>query len=209
MAAGTCYKPRRVVFTGLIEDVGVIAELVSMNESVQLTIAPQVLSPTELGLGESIAVDGVCLTVEATRPASFQVTAGAETLARTTVKNLQRGDRVNLERALRLSDRLGGHLVQGHVDCVGTITHKAEGAGNVVMDFECAPALIIVEKGSITVDGISLTVNRAEKGGFSVALIPHTLDHTTLGKKRVGDTVNLEADMIGKYVEKLLAPYRP
>jgi riboflavin synthase len=194
------------VFTGLIEDIGRLLEVAAAADARELVVAPGGLPTGALVLGESIAIDGVCLTVTARDAQTFRVLAGPETLARTTLGGLAAGAAVNLERALRASDRLGGHIVSGHVDAVGTLaTSRPLGPGRE-LSFAAPAALLryVVEKGSIAVDGISLTVNRVDDEGFTVALIPHTLSATTLGGKEEGSRVNLEADIIGKYVEKLL-----
>jgi riboflavin synthase len=162
-------------------------------------------STEDFALGESVAIDGACLTVVEKAPGSFRVQATMETLRRTTLAKLRPGSKVNLERALRLSDRLGGHLVQGHVDAVAQIVSAADEGGSVVLTFSL-PSLIapwLIEKGSVAVDGVSLTVNTLDSDHFSVALIPETQTRTALALKGRGDAVNLEADMIGKYVVRL------
>ena len=163
------------------------------------------LPTQDLELGESVAIDGVCLTVTERGAAGFEAVAGAETLARTTLERLRSGSRVNLERALRVGDRLGGHFVQGHVDGVGTVSGRRDRGANIEIDVRAPAALAryLVEKGSVAIDGISLTVNQVAGDVFSVALIPHTATETTLASRRAGDRVNLEVDMIAKYVEKL------
>ncbi len=181
------------MFTGIVEELGTIQ---SINGSKVRIGASKVLEDVEMGA--STAVNGCCLTVVAW----WEADVSDETFARTNLGSLEPGDRVNLERPVRLMDRLGGHVVQGHVDAVGTIVSPAPDL-RVSMD----PALTryVVEKGSITVDGISLTVVEALDDGFTCAIIPHTEDVTTLAHKRAGDTVNLEVDMMAKYAEKLLA----
>jgi riboflavin synthase len=182
------------VFTGLIREVGTVA---SMDDG-RLVVE----SSLTAGLGDSIAVNGVCLTVVAASPLQFD--AVAETLARTSLGDLRAGSRVNLEPALRAGDALGGHYVQGHVDGVGAFRGIAQG-----LHWFDAPAEIlryVVEKGSIAVQGTSLTVAALDDDGFAVALIPHTLEVTTLGALEPGDRVNLEADVLAKYVERLLPP---
>jgi riboflavin synthase len=200
------------MFTGLVEDVGKVVAAERRADSVVLTIAPTHLPVDELNLGDSVAIDGTCLTVTERGQGRFFAVCGAETLARTTLGELAPAARVNLERALRLGDRLGGHMVAGHVDGVGRITARRDlGGANLELVITPPPELLryVIGKGSIAVDGISLTVNRVDARSFAVALIPHTVQKTTLCEKRVGDKVNLEADMIGKYVEKLCAGYVP
>jgi riboflavin synthase len=194
------------VFTGLVEDVGTLARVTSRGDSSVLVIAPGAIPAAELALGESIAIDGTCLTVTARDEKTFEVLVSLETLARTTLGALRAGERVNLERAMLPTDRLGGHIVSGHVDGVGSIESRAPLGPAVEVEFRAPAELLryVVEKGSIAVDGISLTVNRVSEYAFAVALIPHTLEATTLGEKQVGAKVNLEVDLIAKYVEKLV-----
>jgi riboflavin synthase len=198
------------VFTGLVEDVGVIAALERGGDRLELVVRPAALPAGELALGESVAIDGVCLTVTERDAASFRVLAGAETLARTALGDLAVGARVNLERAMRLGDRMGGHLVQGHVDGVGTLAVRRDDGANLVLVIEAPPALAryLVEKGSVAVDGVSLTVNRVVADGFEVALIPHTVAATALGDKPACSRLNLEVDIIAKYVERLTVAHR-
>ena len=197
------------VFTGLVEDIGAVDKVDVGPSARVLTLRPSSFSADELALGESVAVDGVCLTVTERGGGVFTVLAGEETLGRTAVADLAPGARVNLERAMRLGDRLGGHLVQGHVDGVGSVRARRESALNLVIEIEMPPALsrYVVEKGSITVDGISLTVAAVADYSFAVALIPHTMAATTLAGKPVGARLNLEVDMIAKYVERLLGAH--
>ena len=186
---------------------GRVAAVAARNDDARdLELAPGSIDVAELALGESVAVDGVCLTVTSRGAGRFAVTAGPETLARTTLGGLAVGARVNLERALRASDRLGGHIVAGHVDAVGTVAERRELDTGVLFRFAAPPQILryVVEKGSIAVDGISLTVNAVDEYSFAVALIPHTVEKTTLADKQAGGRVNLEVDIIGKYVEKLL-----
>lgn len=193
------------MFTGIIEELGTIRRLDRSGQSAQLVInCKKVLEGCRPG--DSIAVNGACLTVTRFDATSFTAEASSETLLRTTLGASKSGDTVNLERALRFGDRLGGHLVTGHVDGVGSITGM-ERQGDFVLFTFSAPdnvARYLVEKGSIAVDGISLTVASTRDGKFSVMLIPHTLGETTLGSRAKGAAVNLEADIIGKYVEKLV-----
>jgi riboflavin synthase len=193
------------MFTGLVEALGTVRRLEADGAGRHLTIAEPRLA-AELALGESVAVNGACLTVVEHDATAFRFQVGPETLVRTNLGALQVGDRVNLERALRLSDRLGGHLVQGHIDGLGRIASRERQGDWDLVWFTCAPELTaqMVSKGSVAVDGISLTVVDVRADGFSVALIPHTLAHTTLGDKGPGATVNLETDLLAKYVWKCL-----
>jgi riboflavin synthase len=201
------------MFTGLVEDVGTIVRLDRRSDAMILGIAPGAsgaISAAELALGESVAVNGVCLTVTERDRAQFTVLAGGETLRRTNLGELRIQTRVNLERALRVGDRLGGHMVSGHVDAVGEIASRRDLGANIDIAIRAPREALryVVEKGSIAVDGISLTVNRVDDYSFAVALIPHTVDKTTLAGRRAGDKVNIEVDVIGKYVEKLLGGYQ-
>ncbi len=191
------------MFTGLVQDVGTV-ERVASGPMTELWIRTK-LGAGDFALGESIAVEGVCLTVVERTKDAFRVQASPETLRRTTLGELGPGSGVNLERALRLSDRLGGHLVQGHVDAVAEIRSQRPEGGSVVVEFSLPDPVApwLVEKGSVAVDGVSLTVNGLRPGSFDVALIPETQERTTLGKKGPGEKVNLEADLVGKYVARL------
>lgn len=199
------------VFTGLVEDVGTIARAERQGDALVLEIAPRAIDAAALALGESVAIDGTCLTVTERNAKSFQVLAGPETLARTTLGRARAGARVNLERALLASARLGGHIVSGHVDGVGEVAVRQPLGPGLEMAFRAPADLLryVVVKGSIAVDGISLTVNRVDEYAFAVALIPHTLEQTTLGDRQVGDPVNLEVDIVGKYVEKFVRSFLP
>ena len=191
------------MFTGLVETFGTITAVKNTGNGIRLSVKP--LSEFEVRLGDSVSVNGVCLTVtKHNGDISFDVSP--ETLRSTNLEKLKINDKINLERALRLSDRLGGHLVTGHVDGTGTIREKKRAGEYTFYTFE-APADIlryIVKKGSVAIDGISLTVTDVDHRTFSVAIIPHTAAATNIGDKSIGDRVNLEADIIGKYVEKLL-----
>jgi riboflavin synthase len=193
------------MFTGIVQCVGrVTAMTADTAGGAALTVTQSDIAKT-LQLGESIAVNGACLTVTRIDESTFDFQAGPETLARTTLGKLQFGDAVNLECALRLGDPLGGHWVTGHVDGIGTIASITKAGEWQTVWFDCDPSfsVLMVHKGSICVDGVSLTLVDVEIGRFSVMLIPHTLHHTTLGGKTPGDTVNLEIDILAKHVQKL------
>ncbi len=193
------------MFTGIVEEMGVVKALDRSLGGVRLTILAAA-AMEDLAVGSSISVNGVCLTVVEVAPREFAVDLSPETLAATTFQRLAAGTPVNLERSVRLGERLGGHLVAGHVDGVGVIRERTQDGNAVVLTIE-APKEVLrycVVKGSIAVDGISLTVNEVTERAFSVAIIPHTAKVTTLGLKNPGESVNLESDMIGKYVERLL-----
>jgi riboflavin synthase len=193
------------VFTGLVEERGTIVSLEELSDSVRLTVnGPLVTSDARHG--DSIAVNGVCLTVVADRDGTFTADVMRETLVRSSLGSLSIGDSVNLERAARLDARIGGHLVQGHVDGTAAITAIDPSANWTLVRFSLPAELAryVVEKGSITVDGVSLTVVEAGDDFFTVSLIPETLSATTLGSRQVGDLVNLEVDAIAKYVERLM-----
>jgi len=193
------------MFTGLIEDLGTVRELRKSADNVCLTVATTI-PMDELELGESVAVNGVCLTLVDFRDGHFTADVSPETMARSTLASLKPGSLVNLERALRFGARLGGHLVSGHVDTVGMITVLTRDGNARRFTFRIPPEInrYVVEKGSVAIDGISLTVNQVTEDTFSVAVIPHTLEKTTLQDRQVGSTVNVETDLIGKYVERLL-----
>ena len=194
------------MFTGLIEEVGTVLRTFPGDRSLTLVIgARKVLE--DLAVGGSIAVDGACLTVVATDAASFTVDLSEETIKRTTLGNLRNAQRVNLERPLTPMARLGGHFVTGHVDGVGTLLSREARGDSHRFRFAPPPDLepLLVLKGSVAVDGVSLTVAALEAGAFAGAVIPHTLGATTLGLKQPGDPVNLETDILGKYVQRMLA----
>jgi riboflavin synthase len=195
------------VFTGLIDDVGRIERVAPSVAGRELRVACRY---DDLVTGESVALNGACLTVLDHGKGWFTVAAIETTIGRTTIGSWREGDRVNLERALRLGDRLGGHIVQGHVDEVATVVAAARSGDASLVDLAIGPALfeLMVPHGSITVDGVSLTVNELPASGVvQLSLIEHTLRHTTLADRRVGDRVHVEGDVIGKYVQRLLAPY--
>ncbi len=193
------------MFTGIIEDLGTVSQIERAATGARLTItAPWDLSHDKIG--DSIAVNGICLTVTDKTPQNFSVDVSAESISRTNFDKMKTGDRVNLERALRLSDRLGGHLVLGHVDGVGTVKRRTRKGNSAIFEISAPKELerYLVEKGSIAIDGISLTINTCQASDFSVNIIPHTLEVTTLGDRQTGSNVNLETDILGKYVEKLM-----
>lgn len=194
------------MFTGLIEGVGRLATREARGGDARLRIEVGSLPFEQVQLGESIAVNGVCLTVVAFDVAGFDADASNETLSLTSLGQLPLGRPLNLERAMRPTDRLGGHLVSGHVDGVGQVLAVAEDARSQRWRFGATPALLryVATKGSICIDGVSLTVNAVDDAGFEVALVPHTLAHTAFGHTAVGDAVNLEVDLVARYVERLL-----
>ena len=194
------------MFTGIIEGVGALADRQDLGGDVRLRVGTGSLDFTDPKLGESIAVNGVCLTVIAFGADWFDADASTETLALTTLGGLKDNALLNLERAMRPSDRLGGHLVSGHVDGVGRVLDVREDARAQRWRFAAPAALTryIAKKGSICVDGVSLTVNESDAQGFEVALIPHTVAHTAFAQTSVGDAVNLEIDLVARYVERLL-----
>jgi len=193
------------LFTGIIEEVGKVQEVIKATKSAKIVIdARKVLE--DVMIGDSISTNGVCLTVTEFSTSSFVVDVMAETMRRSNLHLLKVGDEVNLERALRVGDRLGGHIVSGHIDGTGIITEyeKEDNAVWVTISARREILRYIVQKGSITIDGISLTVAYINDKVFKVSIIPHTKEITTLLRKKVGDLVNLECDMVGKYVEKLI-----
>lgn len=193
------------MFTGIIEGLGAITAVRPAGSGKRLTVAAD-FNLSGSRVGDSISVSGACLTAVAIAGRQFEVDVSPETLARTTLGSVRVGERVNLERALRLSDRIDGHLVSGHTDGTGTIDTR-EAAGNaVIVTVAVAEALTryMIIKGSVAVDGVSLTINRLDLDRFSVSIIPHTAALTTIGLKQTGESVNIEVDLIGKYVEKFL-----
>jgi len=193
------------MFTGLIEDVGRIGDLRLQQKSAVLTVKTK-LPVRSMARGASVAVNGACLTVVKKGLRSFTVDVSPETLQRTSLETLTVGSMVNLERPMRLADRLGGHLVTGHVDGVGAVAAIEKQGEFTIITFEVPAPLgaLLVPKGSVAVDGISLTVNVCRKQRFSVAIIPFTLRHTNLRARKVGDKVNIETDLIGKYVQSFM-----
>jgi len=193
------------VFTGIVETVGIVTGIEGRGDLTRLTIeaAPIVEG---VDIGDSIAVNGGCLTVTAIEGSELRFDAIQETLDRTSIGALAIGSRVNLERAMRASDRLDGHIVQGHVDGVGRVRDLSRDGEDVRLAVECGPEIadFLVEKGSVAIDGVSLTVVGVWETGFDVALIPHTLEVTTLSDRVAGDLVNLEADVLGKYVKRYM-----
>lgn len=195
------------MFTGIIEEIGKVAAITRGAKSAQLSIAAtRVLE--DVHLGDSIAVCGICLTVTGFTRTQFTADLMPETLARSSLGALRIGSAVNLERAMSANGRFGGHIVSGHIDGTGSISAIRRDDNATWYSVKTPPALLryIIEKGSIAIDGVSLTVAAVTKNDFSVSLIPHSAGHTTLSQRRVGDIVNLECDSVGKYIEKLLAP---
>ena len=193
------------MFTGIIEDTGKVSRIEYRGEEKRLILeVPPHL--TEVQLGDSININGVCLTVVQKNEQGIELDVSLETLQRTALRELKEGDQVNLERALRLMDRLGGHIVTGHVDGIGEIVEKREEGDFLQLRIRIPESVsrYVVQKGSIAIDGISLTVNEYQEGEIRMTLIPYTIEKTTLRQKRVGDRVNLEGDILGKYVEKFL-----
>ncbi|MFZ1983102.1 MAG: riboflavin synthase [Desulfatitalea sp.] len=193
------------MFTGIIEGLGTLVGMRAVGEARAITVA----SDFDLGgtrVGDSVAVNGACLTVTTLTGSRFTADVSPETLSKTTFATARIGERVNLERALRLSDRLDGHLVAGHVDGMGRLESRETAATAVVLRFSAPPALTryMIVKGSVAVDGVSLTINRCDEQGFEVSIIPHTAQMTTIGLKAVGAWFNIETDLIGKYVERFL-----
>jgi len=197
------------MFTGLIEGIGHIRDASLSGGDMNISIRP-IFDMSDCRIGDSVAVNGVCLTVTELNGGLLIFYASKETTSRTTLGMLKKGSEVNLERALRLSDRLGGHIVSGHVDDVGKIAEKKQVKNSWLYGIEIDNSLsrYTIEKGSIAIEGISLTINRCQRGYFEVNIIPETASSTTLLKKKVGDKVNIETDMIAKYIEKLFMKER-
>ena len=197
------------MFTGIIHHSGVAESFERLESGARLRL--RTTDPQPFQRGESLAVNGVCLTVLPQSDGSVTTDLSDETLSRTTFKSIKTGARLNVERALAVGDRLGGHMVQGHVDTVGTLLSMTMQGEFAVYRWSCPAEYIelVVSKGSIAVDGISLTIVDPDEGSFAAALIPETLRRTNLGAARIGDEVNLEFDMVAKYVRSLVAPYLP
>ena len=195
------------MFTGIVEEMGVIKSIRKGASSAVLEIQAQVVLE-DVHIGDSIAVNGVCLTATSFTPTTFTADVMHETLNRSSLANLRPGSRVNLERAMAANGRFGGHIVAGHVDGVGTVLQTRKDDNAIWYTIGASPEVLryVVEKGSITIDGISLTVAKVTDADFSISAIPHTVAVTVLQDRKPGDTVNLETDIIGKYVEKLLRP---
>jgi riboflavin synthase len=196
------------MFTGLVESEGIITRTERVSDGMRLEVyAPEF--GRDMAIGDSIAVDGACLTVAKFIRGAFMADVSSETLSRTTLPELRQGSKVNLERALRLSDRLGGHLVTGHVDGIGTLVMRHPAGNSTVYQFAVPRELMeyVVPKGSIAVDGISLTIAQTRADGFAAAVVPHTESATTLGAKPTGSKVNVEVDMMAKYVKRFVELY--
>jgi riboflavin synthase len=193
------------MFTGIIETLGTVQEIKKDKDNVHITIASSITD--ELQIDQSVAHNGICMTVVAINKNLYTVTAIGETIKKTNISYWQIGDSVNLERAMKLGDRLDGHIVQGHVDQVGTciVAMETNGSWYYTFDYDGTFENITIEKGSITVNGVSLTVVDSRKNEFSVAIIPYTFEHTNFKNFKVGTKVNLEFDVIGKYVSRLYA----
>lgn len=193
------------MFTGIIETLGVIKNLKKENDNLHITVESTLTN--ELKIDQSVAHNGVCLTVVAISDNQYTVTAIRETIEKTNLADWNEGDSINLERAMKLGDRLDGHIVQGHVDQIGTCTNieNANGSWYFTFQYEAALNNITIEKGSITVNGVSLTVVNSKQNEFSVAIIPYTYEHTNFQHFQIGTKINLEFDVIGKYVSRLYA----
>jgi riboflavin synthase len=198
------------MFTGIIEGIGCVKDIFRKQDDMTMGVQP-LFEMNDSQLGESISVDGVCLTITQLKKNALFMDVSSETLSRSTLTFLKHGDEVNLERALRLTDRLGGHLVTGHIDGIGKIIKKGRKQRFWQFNIEVDESIscYIVEKGSIALDGISLTVNSCDKNSFNVNIIPQTGELTTILQKKTGDFVNIETDLIGKYIEKFLSKEIP
>lgn len=198
------------MFTGIVEEMGSVAAIKRGAKSSVLTISGDVIFD-DMGLGDSIAVNGVCLTVTRFADKRFDADVMNETLSRSSLGDLALGSRVNLERAMPMNGRFGGHIVSGHIDGVGTVAEITRDDNAIWYRIAVNPEVMryIVEKGSVALDGISLTVAKLSQGDFSVSIIPHTVENTVLSQKKVGDIINVENDVIGKYVERLMSNKQP
>lgn len=196
------------MFTGIIEAVGTVTKLSREGSNLHLTIRSPFTS--ELKIDQSVAHNGVCLTVVAIEGDEYTVTAIDETLLRTNLGGIEVNDHVNLERCMKLGDRLDGHMVQGHVDQIAEVTSVKDQEGSWIFHFEFpeSPSQVLVEKGSVTINGVSLTVVDVTEKGFSVAIIPYTFEHTNFKSFKKGTKVNIEFDVIGKYVSRIMAPHQ-
>ena len=196
------------MFTGLVECMGTVVDITDESPGVRLRIDAGLVADDAV-LGASIAINGCCLTVVAVEDSILDFEAGSETLSRTNLGSLEIGNNVNLERSLKVGDRLGGHYVTGHIDTTGTVSERMDNKdwSTIWFNLPRSWAKLLVEKGSVAVDGVSLTVVDVESERFSVALIPHTLEVTTLGQRHTGDVVNLETDLLAKYVQRQLEPH--
>ena len=195
------------MFTGIIEEIGSINSTDMTQGSGELKITARLILD-DAKLGDSIAVNGVCLTITRINGWELSFDVSVETLRRSNLGGLKRGDRVNLERALAVGDRFGGHMVSGHIDGTGTLLAKKDEGNAIIFTFKTPPEIMhfLIEKGSVAIDGISLTVTGFNNDSFTVAVIPHSLQQTTLGNNKIGTTVNLENDLVAKYIEKLTQP---
>jgi riboflavin synthase len=195
------------MFTGIVKAQGRIAATTEVGGDVRLSIQSDGLPFVSYDIGESIAVNGVCLTATALRPDGFDTDVSTETLAVTSLQDLRPGSPVNLEPSLSLGDRLGGHLVSGHVDCLGTVVRLDKDARSIRISIEVPPeyARYVAKKGSVCIDGVSLTINAVSANRFDLNIIPHTAETTIIGGYETGTNVNVEVDMLARYVERLLA----
>jgi riboflavin synthase len=195
------------MFTGIIEEIGTVNNSNMAAGSGELKVAARLILD-DAKLGDSIAVNGVCLTITRINGTEISFDVSAETLRRSNLGTLKRGNRVNLERALAADGRFGGHMVSGHIDGTGTLIEKRDEGNAVIFTFQAPPTIMhyLIEKGSIAIDGISLTIAGLNNDSFNVAVIPHSLQQTTLGANKIGAIVNLENDLIAKYIEKLIPP---
>lgn len=193
------------MFTGLIEEIGTIEQIQKHRGTLRFTLSVKEVVK-DLAIDDSVALNGVCLTVVEFSKSNFQVEAVEETLNKTTFGSLKNGSQINLERSLRFSDRMGGHFVQGHVDAVGEVAAVQRQEGGVLLSIKLPAHLLkyVISEGSIAIDGVSLTIARLKENQITISLIPHTLDKTTLANLKVADNVNIEVDLIGKYVERIL-----